>query len=219
MSKIFVSLDIESITNVDVVGIGLVVGNEYGKILEQKRWWISREDIDIDPRVKKEFWDIHIGPYKDWQANGKDEEEQIKGFVNFYDNIAAKYDIEEKDIILINDNPEYDFGRLAPYVYKYCKRDPLRYTTKGEYRKIIDIGQCLGPLGIWSAVDDFASKIQAHDHYPDNDAAHNYIFHILGVEVINVIKSQLEKDTKNITLNICEKKIKEFIYINKEINC
>ncbi len=214
VKKIFVSLDLESITNVDIVGIGLVVGNEKGKILEKKRWWISRKDIEINPVIKKEFWDIYTIPYNDWQNNGKDEKFQIKEFVSFYDNIANKYKVEEKNIVLVNDNPEFDFGRLTPYINKYCGREPLRYTTKGEYRPICDLGECTEQLDIYRIVSKFATKIQKHDHHPDNDAAHNYIFHILGNEVFKEINSKLGNSIKKIANDICNKKIKDLTMLN-----
>jgi hypothetical protein len=196
--KVKVSLDIEAISNTDVVGIGLVAGNDQGKTLFKKRWWIEQGEKQIEPRCKREFWDKFTGPYNDWQANGKNEEEQIQDFVATYDNLPKRLKVEEKDIELVNDNAEYDFGRLAPYVKKYCNRDPLRYTSDGSYRSINDVGDTLWSLGIYQIVDAPVTEIQAHDHFPDNDAEHNMLLDVVANRVFKRLRAELGTEIQRI---------------------
>lgn len=175
--RIIACIDIEAISFTRVVAIGVVVGDGEGNILEKQEWWITFIKSDIAPATQ-DFWDKNPELIPIMEKEGKDEETQIKSFVQFWDGIAKKYGIAEKDIELVADNPEFDFARLTPYVEKYCKRDPIRYTTTKEYRPITDYLDAIWKMGLGHIIEKRANDVQVHDHRPSNDAEHNYVSHL-----------------------------------------
>lgn len=223
-SKIFVAIDLEAISNTKICAIGVVVGNNDGVTLEKREWWLDAK-VEKDPRCteepdkcmcsscrcKREFWDKHPELVKHMEENKMDEEKAVKEFVQCYDTIAERFGVQEENIQLVTDNPEFDFGLLNTYVKKYCNRDPLRYTTKGRYRSIQDKADFLWDLGIGKKVDLAVGEIQEHNHFPSNDAEHNYLQHLIALETLDVIKKQLgESIFGNIADLVCKNKTTSF---------
>ncbi len=220
--QLFVCIDLEAITNSQICAIGLTVGDQFGIVHLKREWWIDVK-IEKDPkctedkescmcsycRCKREFWDKHPELVKHMDQEKRDEETVIKEFVECYDGIAKELGVEEKDIKLVTDNPEFDFGLLNSYVKKYCGRGPLRYTSGGQYRSIQDKSDAIWDLGLGKIVDTAVSSIQEHNHFPSNDAEHNYICHLLSVEILDQMKNRFGSEMEKITKRLCNKKMKE----------
>lgn len=206
MKQFYVAVDIECVSHDKVNGIGLFCGDSEGNIIFKDEWWIEFTKDEVDPRCLKEFW-LGCVPevFEHAMANGKKEEDQIKSFVKEFDSLHTKAGVEEWDMTLISDNPEYDFGRLTNYVKKYCNREPLRYTTKsnpnkykpedssqiskeGEYRSITSLDDSLWPLGIDVLISEAAYEIQAADHRPMNDAHNMYVQHLITLDIFKEIR-------------------------------
>lgn len=182
--KIYLSIDLEAVNNVDIVGIGMAVVSVDDKcnfsVLFKQEWWINPKNYKIDERCKRDFWDKNPKVWEHMMTHGKDEEEQIINFVTTYDTIPhvlhQMQGIDINSINLVSDNPEFDFGRLSPLIKKYCNREPLRYTEDGKYRRITDYGDAAWILGITDEIKEKANKISIHDHFPSNDAVHTIAF-------------------------------------------
>jgi len=200
----YLAIDLEALDNTHINGIGLVLGDEHGRVLLKKEWWIKvDEKEEVAPqlqrdRCKRDFWGKDEDLYKLYLEKALDEETQIRDFVNTYDTLHKIYGVEERQIKLISDNPEFDFGRLSPYVEKHCKRGPLRYTSTGDYRSITDIGQAMWYFGVQNMVKEAASKLQLHDHRPSNDAEFIYLSHIMAIGISGEVNRELGGDIKRV---------------------
>jgi hypothetical protein len=219
---IYVTIDVEAINNTQVCAIGLVVGDSDGVVLLKKEWWIDvkvkKEDVCTGEyktcpcsycRCKREFWEAHPELTKHLDEHKEDEDLVIKDFVNTYDAIGELFGVDEKDIKLVSDNPEFDFGILSNYVKKYCGRYPLRYTTKGTYRSIKDKADTMWNLGLGEFVESNAKEIQDHNHFPSNDAENIYLSHLISMDVLEVIKEKYGKELKAISQRLCAEKISQ----------
>lgn len=197
--KVIQAIDVEAITNTDINCIGWVVLDEDGCVLKKKEWCIKvHENIEMDPACKKNFWDKNQELLKYINDNAKDEGEQIRDFVENFDLFGENNGIEEVDIENASNNPEFDWGILTRYVKKYCNREPLRYTTKGKYRSIDDVGEALYGIGISDIINEKCTELIKHDHYPSNDAEHIALMHLIGSKVLSKIKSELQDKIKAI---------------------
>lgn len=176
-------IDIEAVSNTKINAIGMVVANQNGIIVFEKSYYIKVDEKDIDPLCKERFWDKQFGLLEKFQKQGKSEEEVIKNFVKDYDGLHLMFKTNEKQIKLYSDNPEYDFGRLSPYVKKYCNREPLRYCLDGSYRSITDWNGYLWGNGFDSIVKNAVNKIIEHNHEPQNDAK-NILYRFMIAETI-----------------------------------
>jgi hypothetical protein len=71
---------------------------------------------------------------------------------------------------------------LDKYVAEYCpKRSPLRYTTTGKYRSIVDYGKFISGIGLHQITNFFVDRVVEHDHNPVNDSK-NILFKFLIAE-------------------------------------
>lgn len=198
----YVCIDIEKTGNVQICGIGMAVGDSKGNVYLKRKWWLLPEGgIKFDPICEKEFWDANPLIKKEMMENTKSQRDQIENFVTVYDSVTNLLNIEESELNLISDNPACDFGELTHLLKKYGKRGALRFTTTGQYRSIVDYGDCMWKLKIGSMINAFADEIQVHDHSPDNDAVHNYIEHLLSLNALETITAVFieGKETNNET--------------------
>lgn len=212
--KYYQTIDIEAINNTDVTGIGMCVGNSDGITLYKKDWWITPDLSKMDKKCKAEFWDKNPGAYKAMIKYGLPEQEQIRDFVKEFDGQANEFGINEIDLRQLSDNSEFDYGRLAPYIKNHCDREPLRYTTKKEYRPITDLGDGSWCLGTYSIIKSAVTEIQEHDHFPSNDAEHIFLTHIITDEVFNQLGKRLRKEIDEITEDVVKSK-KESILVKR----
>ena len=177
------AIDIEAVSNTNVNAIGMVAVDCKHNFVFEKSYYIKVKADEIDPLCKTRFWDQQNGLLEKFQELGKPEEEVIKEFVYDYDNLHLNLGVSQNQIKLYSDNPEYDFGRLSPYVKKHCNRDPLRYCLDGSYRKITDMGSFLNGNGYNEIVTEMVNKIVQHDHEPKNDAKHILLKFILAEKI------------------------------------
>lgn len=203
--KIQISLDLEKVSNGRVNAIGLFVGDEDGNTHHKEEWWIKVPEEDFDPRCKTDFWEKNEGPYKRALEATESESEQIKSFVKVYDSIHEKLGVEEKDIKLISDNAEIDYGNLSELVKKHCGREPLRYTKtiakgckEGTYRSITELDEVAWQLGVGETISNFSDKIQVHNHYPSNDAENTWVRNLIIKEFANRVKERYQAELKKI---------------------
>jgi len=202
--RYYVVPDLEAISNTRVNGIGLVVGDSDGELHLKKEWWLKFEEKDMDPRCKAEFWDRNKSLLSYALENGGDERAQIQDFVKTYDGIADMVKVPERDLKLVSDNPEFDFGRLTPYVENHCKRQPLRYTSAlaedphkvGIYRPITDLGDAMWYFGVDDIIENGAKSLVAHDHRPSNDAENIWIKHLMTEEFCSLVWNDIKLKRK-----------------------
>lgn len=200
--RIYVSIDIEATSATELCAIGMVVGGEWGEILFKKEWWFKpkreKEIHCIDDentcicthcRCKREFLNKNPELMELIMSAEDNAEEQIKDFVTAYDSVSEKFGVPECDIVLISDNPEFDFGQLSNHVTKYTGRIPLRYTTTGFFRKISSKSTVLKELGIMDTVMDTVDSFQKHDHRPSNDAESHYLCHLITMQILSRLRN------------------------------
>jgi len=224
--KIYVAIDLEGINNTTINGIGLAIRTA-DRLLLKKEWWLAVDYNKMDPRCKIEFWDKNPKLLQYARENEKNEGDQIRDFVKFYDSIAQslsnflKREIKEEDLELVSDNPEYDFGRLSPLVEKYCKdkdgkgREPLRYTTTGKYRCITDLGDAMWELGVMPIINTATETMAKHDHFPSNDAEHIIIKHIMVLRFFSLVRSRLSKELQECAMQSSSEALNTFENANQ----
>lgn len=212
-------IDLEMVSHKQINGIGMFVGDRDGNVHFKENFWIKVPEETIDPFTRDDFWAKYTDHLLEYaQKNGKDEETQVKAFVSKYDNIHSMIGVEEKDIDLVSDNAEFDFGNLSTYILKYYNREPLRYTKQkkapgiseeGNYRCITDYTDTMCALGVSDVMGKGADKIQVHDHQPANDAEHNWALHLITEEFITRMKRDhcdiLEKVAREATDSVVER--------------
>lgn len=211
--RVFVCIDLEKTSNTRINAIGLYCGWDDGEVILKNEWWIKSEEKDFEPRCRREFWEGKVPElFKYALANGKDEETQIKDFVSVYDNLHKIAGVQEKDIKLISDNAESDYGGLSAPVLKYCNRQPLRFTialpeggTEGAYRSISELEEVPWNLGVYDIVDDYAATIVKHDHHPSNDAENTVIKYMITLEFIKLLKEKYGQKLTEIARESAEK--------------
>jgi hypothetical protein len=200
---LIVSLDVEAVERENesipsvVTGIGLYMGiYSQGKNdvnspnfkhmthYKKKKWWIKLpEDFKISKKQMNEFWDKHPDVYKQMIETENEEQSVIRDFIKSFDSAIRTFTPDEiKNVVLISDNPLFDFGMLDKLIDKYkCRGFPLRYTTTGRYRSVFSITDSAYFGNYFQTIDD---KIKSHDqnivhdHSPDNDAQYLAFFHL-----------------------------------------
>ena len=185
--KYYAVLDIEAHTNVDVTAIGLVVADNNFKVYIKKEWWFICDERKIAKSTRDEFWSKYMEVWRKGQKMERPEEEQIKDFVETIDTLGEKLGIDEGEIIFVSDNPEFDFGRLSPYLKHYCNREPIRYRKNGKSRPIIDYTDAMWKLGVYKHISSKVDVVKEADHFPSNDAYHNWLVHMISEEVLESI--------------------------------
>jgi hypothetical protein len=219
--KVYCCIDLELGTNEMVTGIGMFAADSDMNTLVKKRWWLEiPKGEKIDDRTMREFWEKNKPVYREMIKEGKPEDVQIKDFVSEFDGLAKKYGIEERDIELFGDNPEVDFGRLTEYIKRQCgpQRGPIRFTTTGQYRSITDYGDAMWYMGVHKEIEELVNSVQKHDHFPDNDAHHNFLSHMIEMKFMDMIKEKIgeeklkkmaTKASRSIVLPLLVKKCEE----------
>lgn len=205
------TIDVEAVSNTRVSAIGLFCCDKDGVQVTKEEWWIKTKPEDFDPACKGRHWDANPQLLRRLEDEGKNEADQIKDFITSYDSLAQFLGVQESDVRLVSDNPEFDYGRLTPYVEKHCKREPIRYTTYGHYRSIADYGDAIDKLGLYGIIKKQVDRIQKHNHFPSDDAEHIVLSHLVHEAVLDVIAKGLESDLKHIAEHISETKVNSII--------
>lgn len=194
---IYLLQDLEALSNVKVNGIGVFAGDSEGNTLLKKEWWMrvdtskAVDDTHQEERCMEEFWNKNQAVFVKYILEAKDEDSQIRDYANTIDSLGQIFGVPEKEIKLVADNPEFDWGRLNEPIMRVCNRVPPRYTSKGDYRPITDYSDAVWTLGVGKIVDEGATKVQPHDHFPSNDAEHNYVSHLIHQELLKRIKEEM----------------------------
>lgn len=206
--QILVACDIEKtgahLTKHPVVSVGFVVGDTSGKLLESlkvnfKVQWPLYEYNDkvINPRTDKptwygdfeercwnEFWTSEQGPPRSMFMTPTPVD-QVSGWslVNkFLYNLELKYPYPYYCIRFISDNPSFDIGNIDYNLATHCDRMPMRYTTYGFYRSIVNPSDIIRGLS-QKERDEITKKIAPqinHNHDSVNDAHAHYIRYIMS---------------------------------------
>jgi hypothetical protein len=206
--KYFVFQDLEAVSETKVAAIGIFVGDEKGIKKRKQEWWFKGAEKNMDAKCKEEFWDKQPHLQKKLKEATQTECEAICDYVKVWDRIPDELGAY-KQLVLGADNPEFDFGLLNTYVEKHLNRLPLRYTKEGNYRSIKDFSDAVWEMGFGKTVDDAATTIQPHDHNPSNDAEHNYISHLICLEIFKRFKEQLGDQMNAIVASASNDIVKE----------
>lgn len=147
------------------------------------REWIPKFDpnkIQFEERCKREFWDKNQKVLDYFQMNGKGKPEDV---FNNFNNYLTKLECEN-DITILSDNPSFDISNMDYYLDKYCKRLPLHYSHKGDYRPVVDWTERASALCCEDDIRAIASnKFNASaTHLPLDDAKNIYVSSILTEE-------------------------------------
>lgn len=202
--KFYYCHDIEMVNTIVIAAIGACVMDNKGLIHLKKEWWIDCPDDSFDPR-RKIFWADNPHLLKKMKEEGRSKSIVMKNFIGGFDSVSDKLGISEKELNLVSDNPEFDWGRLNKYTEMYSDRYPLRYTSEGDYRRIVDHGDSAWALGILEICNTEASKIQEHTHMPSDDAQHIIIKHMMIEKTLKKIKEKYGEEIKEIAKQVCEK--------------
>lgn len=159
-----------SILKNGILAIGLCVGDLDGTVKKKIR-------INFELDESKEFDDICVKKF--WSLPGKKkvlsmltkntmkEKKAIEKFTSIIDELDTNY-----NILMVSDNPAFDFYFINYYLELYMSRKPIHYAMGKYYRSLIDAKSLLIARG--KKYSDFAFLGVKHDHFPENDA--EYIF-------------------------------------------
>jgi hypothetical protein len=174
----FLCIDIETsgpyVTQNEIIAIGTCyINSENESIIEIKRFTFDYSDEKFNEQTYAEFWQHHqdkLAVFKN------DKKSTINHFADYVDTLQTN----EKDLIIISDNPQFDIGFINYYYETILKRKPLCYTKNGKYQLIVDQNTYLWAMlpeqkSPW-VLDATINKkynlqvIYQSDHYPENDA-------------------------------------------------
>lgn len=175
-SKILV-IDIEtsgpSVLKNGILAVGYCLGDMYGNVLEKKRVNFELDDRkEFDSVCMNEFWN-RSGPKKALDVirkNTINEKRATEIVVSRIDEFDSKY-----DLLLVSDNPSFDFYFLNYYVELYMSRKPLNYALGKKYRRIYDAKSLM--IACKKKYKDFKFKNVSHDHLPENDSEYIYKYY------------------------------------------
>jgi hypothetical protein len=88
-----------------------------------------------------------------------------------------------------------------------------KLNTTGEYRSIGDVGEGVWFVGVHKIVDEYANKIQTHNHYPSNDAHHNYVTNLISIGIAAELKKEDGRNLGGIAAE-CGKRVVSMIQSN-----
>jgi hypothetical protein len=127
--------------------------------------------------------------------NAKPEKEGMTEFLKFITDLEVQF--PKRNLTLVTDNPSYDLTHIDVMLHRLFKRQPLRYTSTGEYRWVEDPSDVVGDLG---KKEEFTKSVESevvHDHWPENDAHFNYLMMLYRNDLIKDIRENyLEKKDK-----------------------
>jgi len=122
-------------------------------------FWMKEENQKVLDRIRKEV--------------RSSDEEASKEIETFLKELEDQYG---DNIEFLSDNPSFDITAVDWALYRFTKRLPMRFSTKGKYRCISDPSERIAAFGKWKETNEIISKNYGieHDHWPENDAAYIY---------------------------------------------
>jgi hypothetical protein len=181
-----ISIDIETTgsrhSKHKVCAIGMCVGDLDGVVLRKKQWNIVVDwPGDVEPKCWDEFWSKRPHIIDMLKLDARPVADVIAEFC-----AELNTDHDEADTIFLSDNPSFDFGRLDVLVDEFGDRDPIRYTTRGEYRDILNPADMLEMFADNDGRKEILNKHLKdvkHDHMPANDAEFIYRRYMAALEL------------------------------------
>ena len=199
--KIYVAHDIEKagckIMAYPVVSVGFVVADDIDIISKHKfnilvNWYtitatqnntdnehqdalMSVSDYgDFEKKTVDEFWNRVPIDTQELRTNAKPAAEAWADIAAFIDNLETEY--SDAEIIFLTDNNSFDTANIDYNLELYTKRHPMRFSTTGMYRKVLNADD------MFSMIPDdeqerlkkqICNHVQAN-HDPVNDAHYIY---------------------------------------------
>jgi len=174
-NDLFIAVDIEKDgdhLNDPILCFGTCLGTPSGQIVEKKIWYMPI----ADEKPRGEYWNRpeNLPLYHAFRKAGAGMtiEMAVVKFVAYFNNLEERYPMI--NLKLVTDNPAYDIGSLDYLVHTVVGRLPLRYSSNGKYRSVIDVSQRMRALHLNDLLNTKVSKVAVHDHRPDNDAEYIY---------------------------------------------
>jgi hypothetical protein len=175
---LYLSVDIEGsgdrLSN-QIMAIGTCFGDSVGHVIEKKTWCLDMTGKKIDPTTFDEFWSKNLALLKKIRAEIVPYKEGMESFIDYLYELDKKY--PDDKIHIVSDNPSYDVTMVSHAMHENFPNEfPLRYSRSGQYRRVDDPSQRLHAYGdiIKKAVQNIASRMCVHDHWPSNDAENIY---------------------------------------------
>lgn len=193
--KRILSIDLEttgaSVHKNGILSIGYCVGKSKYEILHKGRLSMHIDTYDFEQRCIDQFWSKNKDVLNKLITESRPIVEQMEKFSKMVDELDDQYEVH-----IISDNVQFDIGFLNVYYAKYLNRNPISYTAKGEYRAIYDTDSYSRGLlkmdytnpWVYDSVLIEKYKLTIENkqtHYPDDDAAYIYEFHVKLIDACN----------------------------------
>jgi hypothetical protein len=190
--KLYFAVDIEGAgkeLDRPTVAYGYCVGDEFGKILYEGEVHIKADKSAAEPRCLEEFYDReeNKGLWEELQVGAVDSHKAAEELYRIRTEEAEK---EGYQTVIISDCPDYDIARLDKLLYDELKKDPLRYSSKGERAWVVDPSERAYAFGdvLAKVCDDNATARCKHNHRPKEDAKHHYYMFLETLKITESIE-------------------------------
>ena len=185
--KIYIAYHIEKagckIQAYPVVSVGFAIADDIDIIIKHRfniavKWYEVHADLQVDygdfeKKTVDEYWNripIDTVPLR---ANAQSPAEAWAEIAEFIDNLEVDY--PESDIIFLTNN-SFDSSSIDYYLEFYTGRDPMRFSTKGTCRKVInanDMFEMIPDFEQEKAKKAIADRVE-HENDTVNDAHYIY---------------------------------------------
>jgi hypothetical protein len=118
---------------------------------------------DFEKKTVDEFWNRVPIDTQELRINAKPASEAWADIAEFIDNLETEY--PDAEIIFLTDNNSFDTANIDYNLELYTKRQPMRFSTTGVYRKVLNADD------MFSMIPDFEQKRvkkEICDHVPGN---------------------------------------------------
>jgi len=204
-NTIFVAVDIEKCGPLliahKVVSVGICIGDGSKNIIERKKfnlkvkWWVINDDDvllpyftdygDFEEGCLKQFWSKLNASVLEACYTNPEPLEQTDGWhaiAEYIDSLETTY--QGHQIKFLTDNGEFDIGNINYNLEKYVDRKPMRYSTTGEFRSVINTKGMLKMIPPKERTDIIKQCEQeaSHNHDCVSDAENIYLQYIKAVD-------------------------------------
>jgi hypothetical protein len=170
-----------------ILSIGICAGTITGEIVVHKRIDVKlHRSKSFDTKTWDDFWCKNKKILEIIQEHPLEECAAIIEFINIIDILEDDY-----KVIIISDNPVFDFGFINYYLAFYINRLPLHYDKNGSFRPVYDTDSySRGVLGknynnIFTDDKEVIKKLNiqlpptdiSKKHLPEYDAEYIYQLH------------------------------------------
>jgi len=118
---------------------------------------------DFEKKTVDEFWNRVPIDTQELRINAKPPSEAWADIAEFIDNLETEY--PDAEIIFLTDNNSFDTANIDYNLELYTKRQPMRFSTTGAYRKVLNADD------MFAMIPDFEQervKKEICDHVPGN---------------------------------------------------